>query len=54
VIDVDLLDGNVGKGHAEEKCASPPMRGEHGQCSAISHDHQDLRHEDGLSIATVN
>mmetsp|Transcript_36009 Transcript_36009/g.58973 ORF Transcript_36009/g.58973 Transcript_36009/m.58973 type:complete len:447 (-) Transcript_36009:98-1438(-) len=47
VIDVDLLDGNVGEGHAEHKCASPPMSGEHGQCSAVGDDHQDLRHEDG-------
>ena len=50
VIDVDLLDGNVGERHAEDQCASPPMCGEHRQRSGISDDHQDLRHEDCLRL----
>mmetsp|Transcript_64952 Transcript_64952/g.167155 ORF Transcript_64952/g.167155 Transcript_64952/m.167155 type:complete len:511 (+) Transcript_64952:440-1972(+) len=46
VIDVDVLDGNVGKGKAERQGAGPPVVGEEGQSRAVRANHEALCHED--------
>ena len=45
MVNVDLLDGNVGERDAKEKSARPLMLREACQSGTVPNDHQDLRHE---------
>mmetsp|Transcript_100191 Transcript_100191/g.138026 ORF Transcript_100191/g.138026 Transcript_100191/m.138026 type:complete len:510 (+) Transcript_100191:310-1839(+) len=46
VVDVDVLNGDVREGQAEDQCAGPPVLGEEGQRDGVGAHHQALRHED--------
>ena len=45
VIDVDLLDADVCKGHSEAYCAGPETLREGCQRKAVADDHQALNNE---------
>merc|ERR1719334_1630402 len=46
VVDVDVLDSDVGKRDAEHQCASPPIIREECQCGTVAADHEALSHKD--------
>eukprot|EP00441_Pelagodinium_beii_P039884 CAMPEP_0197647026 /NCGR_PEP_ID=MMETSP1338-20131121/23993_1 /TAXON_ID=43686 ORGANISM="Pelagodinium beii, Strain RCC1491" /NCGR_SAMPLE_ID=MMETSP1338 /ASSEMBLY_ACC=CAM_ASM_000754 /LENGTH=67 /DNA_ID=CAMNT_0043220723 /DNA_START=51 /DNA_END=251 /DNA_ORIENTATION=- len=46
MVDVDVLDGQVREGNAEDQGASPPIVREESQCGGVQADHEAHSHKD--------